>query len=32
MVLAETAASFHACWGVDLNEKAPVALRLMART
>lgn len=28
MVLAETAASFHACWGVDLNEKAPVGIEI----
>lgn len=28
MVLAETAASFHACWGVNLNEKAPVGIEI----
>lgn len=28
MVLAETAASFHACWGIDLNEKAPVGIEI----
>ena len=28
MVLAETAASFHACWGVDLNEKVPVGIEI----
>lgn len=28
MVLAETAASYHACWGVDLNEKAPVGIEI----
>lgn len=28
MVLAETAASFHACWGVDLNEKLPVGIEI----
>ena len=32
MVLAETAASYHACWGIDLNEKAPVGIEIMART
>jgi uncharacterized protein (TIGR00369 family) len=28
MVLAETAASFHACWGVDLNKKVPVGIEI----
>ncbi len=28
MVLAETAASFHACWGIDLNEKVPVGIEI----
>lgn len=28
MVLAETAASYHACWGIDLNEKAPVGIEI----
>ena len=28
MVLAETAASFHACWGVDLNDKVPVGIEI----
>lgn len=28
MVLAETAASYHACWGVDLNEKVPVGIEI----
>ena len=28
MVLAETAASFHACWGVDLSEKLPVGIEI----
>lgn len=28
MVLAETAASFHACWGIDLNEKLPVGIEI----
>jgi len=28
MLLAETAASFHACWGVDLNEKYPVGIEI----
>ena len=28
MVLAETAASFHACWGVDLTEKVPVGIEI----
>jgi len=32
MVLAETAASFHACWGIDIMEKAPVASRSTVRT
>lgn len=26
MVLAETAASLHACWGVNLSERAPVGI------
>lgn len=26
MVLAETAASVHACWGVNLSERAPVGI------
>lgn len=28
MVLAETAASVHATWGVDLSEKAPVGIEI----
>lgn len=28
MVLAETAASFHACWGVDLAERMPVGTEI----
>jgi len=28
MVLAETAASMHCCWGVDLNEKVPVGIEI----
>jgi 1,4-dihydroxy-2-naphthoyl-CoA hydrolase len=28
MVLAETASSFHACWGIDLNEKVPVGIEI----
>jgi len=28
MVLAETASSYHACWGVDLNEKVPVGIEI----
>lgn len=28
MVLAETAASYHACWGIDLNEKVPVGIEI----
>jgi len=28
MVLAETAASYHACWGIDLNEKTPVGIEI----
>ena len=28
MVLAETAASYHACWGIDLNERAPVGIEI----
>jgi len=28
LVLAETAASYHACWGVDLNEKVPVGIEI----
>ena len=28
MVLAETAASYHACWGIDLNETAPVGIEI----
>jgi uncharacterized protein (TIGR00369 family) len=28
MVLAETAASLHACWGVDLSEKVPVGIEI----
>jgi len=28
MVLAETAASYHACWGVDLNDKVPVGIEI----
>lgn len=28
MVLAESAASLHACWFVDLNEKAPVGIEI----
>lgn len=30
MVLAETAASAHASWGVDLNEKMPVGIEINA--
>jgi uncharacterized protein (TIGR00369 family) len=29
-MLAETAASMHACWGVDLTEKGPVGIELNA--
>lgn len=28
MLLAETAASFHACWGVDLSQVNPVGLEI----
>jgi 1,4-dihydroxy-2-naphthoyl-CoA hydrolase len=28
MVLAETAASLHSCWGVDLSEKTPVGIEI----
>ncbi len=28
MVLAESAASIHACWGVDLNEKVPYGVEI----
>jgi len=28
MLLAETAASMHACWGVDLMEKQPVGVEI----
>lgn len=28
MVLAETAASFHATWGVDLSERMPVGIEI----
>jgi 1,4-dihydroxy-2-naphthoyl-CoA hydrolase len=28
MLLAEQAASMHACWGVDLNEKVPVGIEI----
>jgi uncharacterized protein (TIGR00369 family) len=28
MVLAETAASYHACWGIDLNERMPVGIEI----
>ncbi len=28
MVLAETAASTHACWGIDLMERAPVGIEI----
>ncbi|MEQ1837594.1 MAG: PaaI family thioesterase [Candidatus Nitrotoga sp.] len=28
MLLVESAASFHACWGVDLNEKYPVGIEI----
>jgi uncharacterized protein (TIGR00369 family) len=28
MVLAETAASLHATWGIDLREKAPVGIEI----
>ncbi|HUX90803.1 MAG TPA: PaaI family thioesterase [Gallionellaceae bacterium] len=28
MVLAETAASFHACWGIDIMDKAPVGIEI----
>jgi uncharacterized protein (TIGR00369 family) len=28
MVLAETAASYHACWGIDMSERAPVGIEI----
>lgn len=28
MVLAESAASIHACWGVDLSKRAPVGIEI----
>lgn len=28
MVLAETAASMHACWGIDLSKRAPVGIEI----
>ncbi len=28
MVLAETAASVHACWGIDLNQTVPVGIEI----
>jgi 1,4-dihydroxy-2-naphthoyl-CoA hydrolase len=28
MVLAETAASMHACWGVDLSQRFPVGIEI----
>ena len=28
MMLAESAASIHACWGVDLNKRAPVGIEI----
>ena len=28
MVLAESAASLHACWGIDLSEKVPVGIEI----
>lgn len=28
MLLAETAASMHACWGIDLTEKKPVGIEI----
>ena len=28
MLLAETAASFHAAWGINLDEKAPVGIEI----
>lgn len=28
MLLAETAASIHACWGVDLSKKVPVGIEI----
>lgn len=28
MLLAETAASFHSCWGADLSECAPVGIEI----
>src|SRR5271154_2330002 len=28
MVLAETAASLHACWGIDLNQMVPVGIEI----
>ena len=28
LVLAETAASLHACWGIDLNELVPVGIEI----
>lgn len=30
ILLAETAASFHACWGIDLGEQAPVGIEVSA--
>jgi 1,4-dihydroxy-2-naphthoyl-CoA hydrolase len=28
MVLAETAASIHACWGIDMNQTVPVGIEI----
>ena len=28
MVIAETAASLHACWGIDLSEQVPVGIEI----
>ena len=28
MVLAETAASLHCCWGIDLNQTVPVGIEI----
>ena len=28
MVLAESAASYHSCWGIDLNDKVPVGIEI----
>jgi acyl-coenzyme A thioesterase PaaI-like protein len=31
MLLAETAASMHACWGVDLNKKVALGIEISGR-